>query len=810
MYNTQHRGDITFFRTLFTAICICCLFKANAQTRSKLQDTIQCPEIVIKAKTSVKVKGDTISYTVDSFSNSPTATTEDALKRLPGIDIDKDGKISIQGKDVTKIFINGQEYDAGDLRTITQNLPAEILSKIQITDYYDEDKQFSGIRNGSDKKIINLQFKKEYEHGIYGKISAGYGSKQRYQSSLFANYISNNIHLTDVSIANNTGLNDIASGNGDKVQQTSGSPGQTIKQSENLYFNIEKYKKIKISGTYEFSNTNFMLQQSMYRNTYLPGDSQLINAQNSEIKNKRMQHRLSMRSRYKQSKQLNINSDVNIYYRTAYNNNISNDAAYQDNIQYFSRISSSKDTTENLSLMLSNTFQKRFLKVGRTLSIQTKAGFTQGDKQSGSSNYNKYSDPFRKNYTAFEKEENANEISGDISFQYNEPITTSDLISVKYAYQINHGKSNRTVYETAQDYTLDSLQSLDYDTHIIQQPFGILYQHITKKMTISISADAQYYTRKNMTVTNNGISLNQKGIYYNPTASFQYRFTENTCIGFNYGGSITPPSIKQLQPTPDYTDSLNIYVGNPSLRPQITNTVSLNYNYVNTSSQRLVWMKLMSLWVAQQIITTTEIHTSYSVQHPLNLNGNYTLGISGNYSQPIMSKKLKASIGINSSLTNIATIINGNDQNTKHSNIQPNLKLSYSAAKWFDGDILFNYQYSDIVADHKKNHLETYTLTNTLSFIFFKGIHLSSYINLIWNKGFSTSNDRFLVLNFLAEKSLLRRQNLLIQVKSLDLLNNYPTTQRTYGDNYYEDKTVSSIGRYLTISLVYKFLAPIQ
>ena len=182
--------------------------------RSALKDTLQMGEVVISTKTSVLVHGDTVSYRVDSFITDPLANTEDVLKRLPGVEVSRDGKISIQGKEVNKIFINGKEYFADDIRSVLQNLPAEVIEKIQVADWRDEDAQFTGNKESTTEKVINLQMKKKYNGGIYGRAGAGYGTRDRYQAGLFANYMNEGaFRLTVSGNVSNNGIADVSNDN---------------------------------------------------------------------------------------------------------------------------------------------------------------------------------------------------------------------------------------------------------------------------------------------------------------------------------------------------------------------------------------------------------------------------------------------------------------------------------------------------------------------------------------------------------------------------------------------------------------------
>ncbi|MBZ0100276.1 MAG: hypothetical protein K8F30_14445, partial [Taibaiella sp.] len=155
----------------YTILSFLLSFTAFAQrdtTRSQTLDTLQLGEIVISAKTAVRIHGDTVSYRVDSFITDPLANTEDVLKRLPGVEVSREGKITIEGKPVNKLFINGKEYFADDLANVIRNLPAEVIEKIQVTDWRDEDAQFTGNKENATEKVVNLQMKKKYSGGVYG------------------------------------------------------------------------------------------------------------------------------------------------------------------------------------------------------------------------------------------------------------------------------------------------------------------------------------------------------------------------------------------------------------------------------------------------------------------------------------------------------------------------------------------------------------------------------------------------------------------------------------------------------------------
>lgn len=174
----------------------------------------QLGEVAVTARTAVKISGDTVSYVTDSFTHNKNANVEDALKRLPGIEVDMNGKITANGKPITKIFINGQEYKASDFRVLIQSMPAEILDKIHVADWHSEDDRFSGLKHTSDEKMLDFKVKKKYEQSLISKLQSGYGTKDRYQDGLFANYMETHFRLTVTGGLNNIGGSSVGSTSG--------------------------------------------------------------------------------------------------------------------------------------------------------------------------------------------------------------------------------------------------------------------------------------------------------------------------------------------------------------------------------------------------------------------------------------------------------------------------------------------------------------------------------------------------------------------------------------------------------------------
>ncbi|HMU73555.1 MAG TPA: carboxypeptidase-like regulatory domain-containing protein, partial [Ferruginibacter sp.] len=160
-------------------------------------------EVVVEAP-AIQVKEDTIEYRADAFKVKEGAVVEDLLKKLPGVQVDKDGNVTAQGKSVSRVKVNGKDFFGGDVKTATKELPANIVDKIQVIDDYGDQATVSGIKDGDPDKILNIEIKKDKNRGFFGRVTGGYGTEERYQGSFNGNYFQNNTQISVLANSNNT------------------------------------------------------------------------------------------------------------------------------------------------------------------------------------------------------------------------------------------------------------------------------------------------------------------------------------------------------------------------------------------------------------------------------------------------------------------------------------------------------------------------------------------------------------------------------------------------------------------------------
>ncbi len=162
-------------------------------------------EVIVKSGSPIRIKGDTTVYTADSFKVREGANVEELLRRLPGIQVDKDGKITAMGERVTKVLVDGEEFFGSDPGIATKNLRADIVKEVEVFDKKSDQAEFTGIDDGVKDKTINLKLKDDKKKGYFGKIEAGGGLKDKYNNSIMLNAFKGKRKIAAYGIMSNTG-----------------------------------------------------------------------------------------------------------------------------------------------------------------------------------------------------------------------------------------------------------------------------------------------------------------------------------------------------------------------------------------------------------------------------------------------------------------------------------------------------------------------------------------------------------------------------------------------------------------------------
>ena len=229
---------------------------------------------VVGVKSAITVKEDTIEFNADSYKLQTNAVVEDLLKRLPGVEIGSDGKITANGKEVKKILIDGKEFFADDPTVASKNIPADMIDKLQVVDRKSDLARLTGGDDGEDETVINLTVKKGMNNGWFGTVTGGYGTGNHYAGTLMANYFHDGNQFTLLGGGNNTNNLGVGDGGQGRFQRFGGDRGVTKSQYVGINFNVgsKDEDRLRVGGDVMYSHTDRDTQTTRNRQ-YLFTDS---------------------------------------------------------------------------------------------------------------------------------------------------------------------------------------------------------------------------------------------------------------------------------------------------------------------------------------------------------------------------------------------------------------------------------------------------------------------------------------------------------------------------------------------------------
>ena len=789
----------------------------------------------------VQIKEDTVSYLVDSTMYRTNDKVEQILKNLPGVQVDKDGTVTAQGKQVTKVKVNGKEFFNGDVTTATRELNADMVDKIQIIDDYGDQAAFTGIKDGDPSKTMNIQLKKDKNKGYFGNVTGGVGTDSRYLSSLSVNKFNNDQQISILGNMNNTnanlfnfgsmggamgnmiggmarsmGMGRGGAGAGAAFGNTSGNDGVSSNKSIGLNYRDEWGSKVSVYGSYSFSEKGTSTlknstQQSIFQNMT---SSYIQESDNYSVSDN---HRFSFNAEYKIDSMNYIKFNPSISYNKTnsdyYSDFISNIDQYKNADGNMYDNSLSKIPNLNGSLLFNHRFKKR----GRTLSVNLNGGnsITNSDEDYDNRTINYLPNGMIYNNRQFQNitQDNHNyNYGGRIS--YTEPLTKKRNLEFNYSYNYQYLDNNKKTFAidtlTGKSTYLDSLSNI-YNNDYTTNRFGLNLKTTEKKYNYTVGLSVQPAVINTNSETGNLNYTNHLVNFY-PVIRFAYNFSRSRSLNINYNGNTNQPSNAQLQPVVDRSNPQFITVGNPDLKPEFTNTLSMRYNNFDYISGNVLFGNVSASFTQDKIVSSTRLlrggaqETEY-----VNANGYFTVFGFYNVSKPIKNRKYVFNLGGNLSYNNNVSYVR-DSLNTASRNIGKNwlfgqrFSTDIKLKKWLETTISVNYSLNSnayTLQSELNSSTESWTLSNNTRIFLPKDFIVSYDIDQVINRGYAantTSNP--VIINTTLEKQFLKKKNLSIKLQGFDLLNQNIGISRSVTSTGITDTRSNRLGRYFMVSFV--------
>ncbi len=790
----------------------------------------------------IQIKEDTVSYVVDSTMYRKNDNVESMLKNLPGVQVDKDGTVTAQGKQVTKVKVNGKEFFGGDVTTATRELNADMVDKIQIIDDYGDQAAFTGIKDGDATKTMNIQLRKDKNKGYFGNATLGAGTEERYQASLSVNRFNDDQQISLLGNLNNNNASlfnfgsfgggagsmgnmiggmvrsfGIGSGGGGIASALGNlgvSDGIARTQSLGLNFRDNWGSKVSVYGSYSFSNrgTNTIReinQQNSFQN------QTNTNTRSSNQYEVNENHRFSFNIEYKIDSFNYVKINPGITYRRTNGdyytiNNVFGKTGNKLTDGYIDEFAQYDQPSYSGNIL----FNHRFRKKGRTLSLNLSAGLSSNDGTDDLVNANTYyinGNSFDTLNQQYITQNNDNRNYG-IRASYTEPLSKKRSLEFNYAHNYQFTGNDRETFlvdpaSGSKQFT-DSLSSI-YENEYTTDRFGVNFRTNEKKYNYSIGLAVQPATIRSRSVTGK-YSYRQDILNYFPVVRFAYNFSRSRSLNINYSGNTTQPSFSQLQPVPDYSNQLYVTIGNPDLRPEFTNSFNLRYNNFDFISGNVFFGNLLFSFTNDKIVTNTipvgvlgRQETRY-----LNSNGFYTASGFYNVSKPIRNRKYVFNLGGTLTYNNNVSYLNSEKNIGRNWLFIQRVATDIRIKKWLETTTGVNFtlnstQYSLKSASLQNLSAQTWTFSHTTRIFLPRDFIISYDLDKTLNNGYSeTVAVNPFIINATLEKQLFKKKNGSIKLQAFDLLNENISINRQVTANSITDTRTNRLGRYFMLSFI--------
>ncbi|PWV56999.1 outer membrane beta-barrel protein [Chitinophaga sp. S165] len=803
-------------------------------------------EVVVNAESPpVTLLGDTIQYNAGSFRTQANASVEQLLKKMPGIEIDKDGTVKAQGQKVNRVLVDGKEFFGNDPKLATKNLPADAVDKVQVYDRLSDAAQLTGFDDGNSEKTINLKLKEDKKKGMFGKATAGAGTSDRYEGRFNVNSFKGARQLSALGLANNTNaegfsfmdlmnfsgelnrMNQSGSGNA-SFTLNADNPMSALTGSGNnngiktiwgggINYNNIIGKKTDFTSNYFYNRYNPYQESSLQRQYFLPDSSYFYN-QRSTTDNLNNSHRLNLGADIAIDSFHSLKLSSSIGYQEIRNKSHSDYETLTEDRQLanqgFSNNYSSGHGTNFRNDLL---FRKKFHLKGRTLSLGLQTSLNNSENNGSLLSANQF---YNRNGSqpAYDSINQINSIQGDLKSYtlravYTEPLFRHSLLELSLGRSNTSSSSDKITYDYNQQSSkfdqLNEALTNNFENTYGYTNAGLRLRTKQKKYSLAAGINWQYATLEGSIIAGTKDSVIRK-TFTNllPSLRFKYDFTRHRHLNINYTGITNQPSVSQLQPVPDITDPLNIREGNPYLKQEYTHAVQLSYVSVDPFRNKNLFA-FFNLQETQNKIVDAHVVDTSGVKHtmPVNVNGVYNMTGNINWGLPVRALKGTVNFNGNMGYSKTEQFINI-VSNTIHTfTLGPSARLFLTPTDKLDLSLRAGFNYYNT----------TYSLQSALNTSYFSQQYEGEFnwqlpadfllstsftytVNSQRADGYNTSVPLW---NAAFSRQFLRYKRGELKLSVSDILNRNVGISRSSNQSYIEDSRVKNLQRFFLLSFTY-------
>jgi len=806
-------------------------------TISLIEAAKSLSEVVVKSQAPIRIKKDTLEFNVSSFKVRPDANVQTLLKQLPGVDIDSDGKITVNGKEVNQVLVNGKPFFDKDGKIALQNLPSDIIKKVQITDTKTKKEEKTGAVAASNNASINLTIDENKNKGLFGKFTGGLGSDSRYESSGLLNYFKNKRKISVLASSNNINsvgfsmdeiFDNMKGGRSNSFwvgdngsfningRQYGGGAGITRSDLVGINFSDQWGKNIDPTLSYFYSGANTKNENTTNQINFLPSGN-FATKSNSSSNEDRYTHNIASTFEFKIDSTTTLVIEPNFTKANSKRGVVSEQLSF-DAQDALLNSSVSNNFSENNSDGFRNnlSFTKSFKKKGKYLSVVF--------NNDNSVNTN---DDYIDSKTVFYQELQPD----DIRHQFNEtksikdsyitdldftqPVTDSLKVKLGVKYKFANAKDNRDSFdydEASESYTIVN-NTLTNDFNAIEKAImpaaGIEIQKKKINLNLNLGTTLVNFDAKG-DYLNVVSTLNKEYVLPNIKGYASYSFSKSKKLYVNYEYLYSLPTAKQVLAIEDLADPLNTFIGNPNLDLNKNHSIYLGYNNYDFATRSGYGLYSGGNFYNNQIVSSVSYDenkkrtTTYD-----NVEGTYSswLGIFWNKTIKKDAHKFTYGLRLNNNIGFSKGFTDGQLYTAKSFVLSPRLNFTYDYGEILTINPSYNYSYNE-------TNYTNYNVDKTDYFTHKLNLQVINY----WPKNWTFGNDFGYTYNsnispgfkkdfYLWNTSLAYsffEKKFMAKVKVYDVLNQNLSATRTITPTTVVDQENTVLKRYVMFSLTYK------
>lgn len=835
-------------------------------TKDSVQTFINVPEfslvkasgtlagVTVTASTpAVSQKADTIQYSANQYKVNPDATSEDLVKKMPGITVGSDGTVTAHGDQVKKVLVDGKEYFGDDATAALRNLPAEVIDKIQVFDKLSDQAQFTGFDDGNSQRTINIVTKGGLRNSQFGKIYAGYGTDNRYTAGGNINFFNGDRRIGLIGLSNNINqqnfaqqdlLGVLSSGSNNRSGGQRGGGGRGgppggggagnflagtsngINTTHSFGINYSDIwgKKVTVTGSYFFNNSRNTTAQLTNQKTVVTDDTSYFTTENLNSTNNNYNNRVNLRMEYK------IDSANQLIFTPV--------AGFQNNhARSISTTSVATQSGESLSNLLNQTstnssgynfsasllYRHAFHKKGRSLSF----GITPGMSDNTGETYQDIiNDTINNGVDSLlfrDRNSHTKSIAGNVS--YTEPVGKKALLQFNYnpSYQNSTAKQLLNHYDDASDkYSrLDTSQSNVFNNDIIKHNAGASYRIGDRFNNVMVGVSYQFTAMKSDQDYPENLTIHKTFNNALPNLMLNKKLGDKSNLRIFYRAATQTPSVTQLQNVYNTNNPLSVSTGNPDLKQSYNNTVSARYTYTNTKNSTSFFLNAFVLQNNNYITNATTVRLTDTVltptftlskggqlTRPVNLDGYASYRTLATYSFPL--KAIKTNLSINGGFNYVRQpgLINENKNKSDNYQYSSGLVLASNISEYVDFTVSYTPTYNVVKNTLQPSQNQNYysgAASVSLNLLSKKGwVFHSDVINQTYS-GLSTGfNQPYTLWNASAGKKFLKGERGDLRLSVFDILKQNRSIVRTIDGFNTADVRTNVLQRYGMLTFTYK------